>query len=53
MKKVKMTLRPAEHRTAGIQLKYEGPIRQWREGSPGSPCTAGLSGDAADTERSV
>lgn len=44
--KKKMTLRPAGHRTAGTQPGCEGLIQQWRAGSPGSPCTAGLFGDA-------
>lgn len=48
-----MTLRPAGHRTAGTQPGCEGLIQQWRAGSPGSPCTAGLFGDAVDTEKGV
>lgn len=51
--KKKMTLRPAGHRTAGTQPGCEGLIQQWRAGSPGSPCTAGLFGDAVDTEKGV
>lgn len=47
-----MTIRPAEHKTAGTQPGCEGLARQWKAGSPGSPCTAGLSGDAVDTEKS-
>lgn len=42
----KRGLRPAGHRTAGTQPGYAGLTRQWRAGSPGSPCTAGLFGDA-------
>lgn len=46
-----MTLRPAGHRTAGTQPGCGGLTQQWRAGSPGSPCTGGLSGDAVDTEK--
>ena len=51
--KKKMTLRPAGHRTAGTQPGCGGLTQQWRAGSPGSPCTGGLSGDAVDTEKGV
>ena len=52
-KKKRTTLRPAVHRTAGTQPGCEGLTQPWRAGSPGSPCTAGLFGDAVDREKGV